>query len=66
MRHGFDDAMTFMNATVAFICFVFMFVFGLMGLKGWATKRCPSSAANATVNQGLTPAQSYAIAKSVP
>ena len=39
VRHGFADSMTFFNATVAFICFVFMFVFALLGLKGWATRR---------------------------
>lgn len=39
LRNGMDSVMAFANATVAFVCFVFMFVFVLMGLKGWASRR---------------------------
>lgn len=34
MRHGFDDTMTFLNATVAFVCAVLSWVLVLMALKG--------------------------------
>lgn len=34
MRHGFDDMMTFLNATVAFVCAVLSWVLVLMALKG--------------------------------
>lgn len=34
MRHGFDDMMTFLNATVAFVCAVLSWTLVLMALKG--------------------------------
>jgi hypothetical protein len=34
MRHGFDDMMTFLNATVAFVCACLAWILVLMALKG--------------------------------
>lgn len=34
MRNGFDDMMTFLNATVAFVCAILSWILVLMALKG--------------------------------
>lgn len=39
MRNGFDDFMAIMCITVAFICFIFALIAGLMIVKAWAVRR---------------------------